>query len=53
MEFDQAQVYQRSESDDEVARADSISRKIDEMNKFEEGDLDVKDDDNFNNVDNI
>jgi hypothetical protein len=46
MEFDQTQVRQRSESDDEIARADSISRKIDEMNKFEEGDLGVKDSDN-------
>ncbi len=53
MEFDQTQVRQRSESDDEIARADSISREIVEMNKFEECDLDVKDADNFNNEDNI
>jgi hypothetical protein len=32
-----------SESDDEIAHADSILREIEEMNKFEEGDLDGKD----------
>ena len=31
-----------SASDDEIACADSISREIDEMNRFEEGDLEGK-----------
>ena len=35
------------------ARADSISREIDEMNKFEEGDLDGKDAHNYDNEDNL
>ena len=42
-----------SESDDEIARTNSISREIEEMNKFEEGDLDGKDADNYDNENNI
>jgi hypothetical protein len=42
-----------SESEDEIACADSISREIEEMNKFEEGDLDGKDAHNYDNEHNI
>jgi len=46
-------VESASESEDEIARADSISREIEEMNKFEEGPLDGKDADKYENKNNI
>ena len=42
-----------SESNDEIACADSVLREIDEMNKFKEGDLDGKDANNYKDADNI
>ena len=42
-----------SESEAEVACADSFSCEMDELNRFEEGDLDGKNDNRFDNDDNI
>ena len=53
MEFNQTKVRQRSESNDAIPDANSISRKMDEMNKFEVGDLDGKDAGNHDNENNI